>query len=550
LRYPLKAEGRSTGFLIPAVGTSSLRGFFVQSSFFWDIRPNLDLTLNLDYFQDLGVGVSEELRYLFRHARGSIRFFTLFPGLGVKADDENLIKEEDIERLKLNGNNFVLDVDHQQEIPFLNSQLSIESRLPGAPEVLRYLDTGFERYNLMQFSSALSWTSRWSIFTFNLAAARTQTYNVMTGESEKDDRFPALSLSMRPQQLGPIPGRFSFHFSFERQVRSGEVQTVQPDFVYGEAAQRIRMDPAYTLDLIDASWLKSSLAVSASNSFYARSLDPETGAILDEPVALQYQTVQIQLKGPSFARTFSGPERKLLHLIEPSVTFFYATKAGNSDRVMRVSNADFGLSSKASFALVSRLLMKPNGEKETQRELLLLKLEQSFYLDPETANRGMKINDRYPAFSDLSGSLNFNPGRYFSLGARLAYNFYQSDWFRRLYSIDANMRFSKPDAPLSGGFYYRKFCSPFGPADHPSVQSLLGGDLSLKIPRFPFAMTVQAEYDSIRKQLTGCYLKATLDYQCVTINANFSFYLLNGALQSDYKIYPALGNFTAGAPFF
>lgn len=550
LRYPLKAEGRSTGFLIPAVGSSSLRGFFVQSSFFWDIRPNIDLTLNLDYYQDLGVGVSEELRYLFRHANGSIRFFTLFPGLGVKADEENLISEEDIERLKLNGKNFVLEMKHQQTIPFLNSQLSIQSRLPGAPEVLRYLDTGFERYNLMQFTSALSWTSRVSIFTLNLAASRTETYNIFTAESEKDDRLPSISLSMQPQKLGPVPGRFSFYSSYDRQVRSGEVQTVQPNFVYGEPSQRIRMDPTYALDLINAPWLKSSLAVSASNSFYARSIDPQTGEILDEPVALQYQTVQLNLKGPSLFRTFSRSDSKLMHLIEPNFTFFYATKARNSDRVMRVSSGDFGLSSKATFSLVSRLLMKKNNENGTQRELLLLKIEQSYFLDPETANRGMKINDQYPAFSDLSGSLSYNPGKYFSLGARLAYNFYQTDLFRRLYSIDLNMRFSDPDAPLIGGLYYRKFCSPFGPADHPSVQSLLGGDLRIKIPRFPFTMTVEAEYDSMRRQFTGCYLRATVDYQCITINANFSFYLLNGVLQSDYKVYPSLGNFSAGSPFF
>ena len=60
-------------------------------------------------------------------------------------------------------------------------------------------------------------------------------------------------------------------------------------------SQRIRIDPTYALDLVNASWLKSSLAISASNSFYARSLDPQTGAIIDEPVSLQYQTMQINL---------------------------------------------------------------------------------------------------------------------------------------------------------------------------------------------------------------------------------------------------------------
>jgi len=550
LRYPLRKDGRSTGFLMPAVGNSSLRGYFIQNSFFWDIRSNIDLTLNLDYYQDLGVGVSEELRYLFRHANGTIRFFTLFPGLGVKANADNLIQAEDIERLKQNGKNFVLDMNHQQEIPFLNSQLSIRSRLPGAPEVLRYLDSGFERLNLMNFDSALSWTSHFSVFTFNLAASRSQTYNIYTAGSEIDDRLPALSLTMNPAKIGPIPGRFSFNIAYERQIRSGQVQTVQPDFIYGQASEKIRIDPAYTLDLVNASWLKSSLAFTANNSFYARSLDPETGEIVDDPVALQYQTVSFNLRGPSFSRVFSGSENKLMHVIEPSFSFFYATKAKNGDRVLRVSDGDFGLSSKATFSLVSRLLMKKMGDKETSREVLSLRVDQSYYLNPETANRGMKINDQYPAFSDLSASLNFNPGQYFSLTAQLAYNFYQSDLFRRLYSVNFYMNYNKPDAPLTGGIYYRKYCSPYGPADHPSVQSLIGGDIRLKIPRFPISMTADIEYDSVRGEFTGCYLKAVIDYQCITINVNFSLYLLNGKLESDYKIIPSLGNFGATNSFF
>jgi hypothetical protein len=304
------------------------------------------------------------------------------------------------------------------------------------------------------------------------------------------------------------------------------------------------------VDLIKAPWLKSSLAVSAKNSFYARSLDPQTRKIIDEPVTLQYQTAQINFQGPSFSRIFSGSRRNFRHIIEPNFTFFYATKAKNSERVIRVSERDFSLSSTATFSLVSRLLMKKQGEKAVPQELLLLKIKQSYYLDPETANHGMKINNQYPAFSELSGSLDCNPGKYLSLGAQLSYNFYQTSFFRRLYNINFHMNYSRPDAPLSGRFYYRKFCSPYGSIDHPSVQSIFGGDMSLKIPRFPFSMTANVEYDSIRKQFTGCNLKATLDYQCITINANLSFYLINRALLHDFKFFPTLGNFGTGAPFF
>jgi LPS-assembly protein len=550
LRYPLQEDGRSSGFLIPAVGKSSLRGFFVQSSFFWAMRPNLDLTLNLDYYQYLGLGLSEELRYLFRHASGSVRLFHLLPGVGVKADPLNPISTEDIDRLRANGSNFVLDMSHQQEIPFLNSQLTIASRLPGTPEALRYLDTGFERYNLMSFSSSLSWTSHVSIFTLNVAASRRELYNINSGESEKDDVLPSLSLKMQPQKLGPLPGQFSFSLDYDRQIRNGVAQTVQPDFVYGEASQTVRFDPAYSLELIQASWLKASLAFSAKNSFYARSRDPLSGDIIDEPVTVQYQTAQLDLAGPSFSRTFSGAKRSFLHVIEPTVTFSYASKATHLDRVLRVGDNDYTPSSTATFALVSRLWMKKSGEKTPPQELLLLKIQQSYYLDPETANRGMKINDSYPAFSDLSASLDFKPGPYFSLGAQAAYNHYQSDFNRRLYSVNFHADYAKADAPLSGGLYYRKYCNPYGPADHPSAQSMLGGNLRLKLANFPLSLSLEAEYDSIRKQFTGCYLKAVLDYQCITINANLSFYLLNGSLAHDYRFYPTLGNFGAVTPFF
>jgi lipopolysaccharide assembly outer membrane protein LptD (OstA) len=75
LRYPIKENGRGTGFLFPGIGNSAMRGFFVQNAFFWDIRPNLDMTLGLDYYSKLGTGVSDEVRYLFRSFSGSARFY-------------------------------------------------------------------------------------------------------------------------------------------------------------------------------------------------------------------------------------------------------------------------------------------------------------------------------------------------------------------------------------------------------------------------------------------------------------------------------------------
>jgi len=65
LRYPLTDTGRATGFLFPGIGRSNLRGFFLFNSFYWNIKPNVDLTLGLDYYGKAGIGINEEFRYLF-----------------------------------------------------------------------------------------------------------------------------------------------------------------------------------------------------------------------------------------------------------------------------------------------------------------------------------------------------------------------------------------------------------------------------------------------------------------------------------------------------
>ena len=65
LRYPMQKDGRGTGLLFPGIGNSNLRGFFFQNQFFWAIKPNMDMTFGLDYFSKLGIGVSDEVRYLF-----------------------------------------------------------------------------------------------------------------------------------------------------------------------------------------------------------------------------------------------------------------------------------------------------------------------------------------------------------------------------------------------------------------------------------------------------------------------------------------------------
>jgi len=70
LYWPLKKD-RATGFLLPSIGSSNLKGFIVSNAFFWAMRRNMDATFYLDYHSKLGRGEGVEYRYILgKHSKG------------------------------------------------------------------------------------------------------------------------------------------------------------------------------------------------------------------------------------------------------------------------------------------------------------------------------------------------------------------------------------------------------------------------------------------------------------------------------------------------
>src|SRR4029077_3900955 len=63
LYYPTKREDRATGFLLPAYGSSTLRGQTFHNAFFWAINRSQDATIMHDWFSKTGQGVGTEYRY-------------------------------------------------------------------------------------------------------------------------------------------------------------------------------------------------------------------------------------------------------------------------------------------------------------------------------------------------------------------------------------------------------------------------------------------------------------------------------------------------------
>ena len=76
--YPINKEDRSTGFLLPVYGTSTIRGSSFSNAFFWAINRSQDVTLLHDWFTRTGKGYGGEYRYVASSgSNGEFRIYRL-----------------------------------------------------------------------------------------------------------------------------------------------------------------------------------------------------------------------------------------------------------------------------------------------------------------------------------------------------------------------------------------------------------------------------------------------------------------------------------------
>ena len=73
LYYPTKKEDRATGFLIPAYGSSTLRGQSIHNAFFWAIDRSQDATVFHDWYSNTGQASAASTRYNWRRGRRDVQ---------------------------------------------------------------------------------------------------------------------------------------------------------------------------------------------------------------------------------------------------------------------------------------------------------------------------------------------------------------------------------------------------------------------------------------------------------------------------------------------
>lgn len=395
LYYPIDKRDRSTGFLLPTYGTSTVRGASFSNAFFWAIDRSQDATFYHDWFTKTGQGLGAEYRYVA--APGSEgRANVYMVNEREPASDGSLGSPKRTYTLEGNANvnlphgfrlygraNYFNDITlqqaHQDIVDFSRRDRSMSATLTGTVRRLR-----------MSF------------------AGERRDYFDGPVQGQRTGRAPYAQLTLGEKPIGRTKIYFGISGEGGYVIRQNDVSVPETN----RSLWRFDGAPTIRTPLSTLPYLSATASASFRVTRWMRSVDPATDAIVAVPITRRLLDTRVQVTGPVFARVFQTPGNRYAvrfkHLIEPSFTIQRTSAFRDLDRVVQIESIDrlVGGTTTVSYRLTNRLLARRAGGDEgagVVREILSVDLQQSHYSNALAA----VADPQFP--SSVSTASNFSP---------------------------------------------------------------------------------------------------------------------------------------------
>lgn len=520
IRYPL-GEKKASGFLMPQVGISGVKGLVYSQSFYWDIRRNMDATFNFDYYSKRGLGGGLEYRYLFRKGTGG----------NIKAYYFNFLTTPEKEKPGQEMTNaYILRFNHNQPLPYrfaLVADVDYQSNF----DFLREFDNNFKRALTTNRTSQVYLQRSWSYFNFSMRASRFETYFNLQDNSIIKYELPRVSFNASQVELFS-PLYFSFNSSFLRWQYGWQNQ-------YEEGTQRqsqvLDFCPKLSIPFNEIPWLSVDTTFSTPFTYNFQSYAPGTRTVVDESILSYKYLVNSEVVGPVFYKIYFGKEDKpfLKHIIEPSFFYQYESPLVNEERII-----DYRLYFRnhyLKYGLTNRFLINQEG---MPREIFSLGVFQKFYLSPEDSPmKKYPVNGKIPRLSNVDGYLRFYPSQKYSVDFSASFN----PHYLTFQSLRVGANLGSRSDPVFLNVNWYKSINPYLESSiwNRHQVSASGG---LKIP----ALNVEAfsEVTFNIQEMEMLYMGASLiyHYQCLDFEANLRMFYFRDKPEIQFRITFGLGN--------
>lgn len=382
ISFPVGDE-RKSGFLFPAVGSSSSSGYSLAVPWYWNIAPNYDATLQPIWYSKRGAKLDTEFRYLTALGRGEFNAEYL-------PNDQTLNRER----------SFIRWTD----------QSDFTERLRLDIDAANVSDSRwFEDFGLGPESTSNIYLQRSADLTFLgrrwFAVMRAQNFQTI------DD---AIDPASRPHTILP---QLAFHTSVPEQALGltlgldAELANFEHGLASEPAGWRFDAAPEIRMPLRGAGVY---LEPAASWRYTTYRLDEAAAGLTDQSPSRSAPVLSLD-GGLLFERP-SGSRRQRLHTLEPRFMYLYTPYRDQSDlplfdtaladlnlvqlfRTNRYVGADLlSDANQLSVGLTSRLL-----DADTGRQFIAATVGQAYYFDePRVA---LPNEARDPETSDLVAEL-------------------------------------------------------------------------------------------------------------------------------------------------
>lgn len=487
--YPIDEDERSTGFLLPQIGQSSLKGFLLSESFFWAINRSMDATLTVDHFSKAGLGTGGEYRYVLSDtSRGE--FLTYF------------LKDKTTQQREYN-----LNYSMNQGLPGRFRAIARVDYFSSFDFQQRYQENYYAATRRSKRASGNIYRS-WSNYSFRVLFDRTDTSFSNTVAVRQI--LPRVTLSSRSTKLGSTPFLFSFSTEASRLSRTNRGAKVE--------FQRFDVLPSISYPFTKLPYLTFRTTLTGRYTHYTSRLEGASDYV-EEGVDRRYFETTLDVRGPTFARIFNTPggfyADRYKHVIEPQIVWSYRSRVDTFDQIPKFDSEDYVPgTNQLSFSLVNRFYAKKQSKDNAPSapvEFLTWVLSQRYFFQANASLYDTQFSTPFftpegtPSnYSPITSKLTFRPSARLSASWNLEYDVN----FGEVRSVSLLGTYTSPRWGFVRGLWSRRNLVQSG-----SQRDNLRGTASVRLGQ-RIQTSLDMAYDVARRSVTQVRTGVTYNVQC------------------------------------
>lgn len=371
--HPVEREPRQTGFLIPNIGSSSIKGTILGESAFWAINRSMDLTAGAEYFTRRGWAPQGEFRARPKEdAFVDLNYFEVFDR-GI-AQPPKIVNGQEVPQPPLDQGGLEVKLNAEDNFAHNFRGVANIDYLSSFVFRLAFNDVFSQAVNSEVKSEAFLSNATRGYF-YNGSALRYQNFESTTpGDVVTILHAPSFDSSSVDHAIGHSPFYWSYDAAAEGVSRrectsvNQTTDTCTQFFSTAPLVGRFDLRPTLSLPLVLHGWsVRPELAL--RETFYTQQLVPSSGGVgVAESNVINRKAVEgsVEIRPPALERVYDRElwGRKWKHVVEPRVIYRYVTGVDNFAQILRFDERDIlSNTSEVEYAVVNRLYAKRTSEK-------------------------------------------------------------------------------------------------------------------------------------------------------------------------------------------